>query len=85
MINPENMTHRSGKMAVDLSYIIARWIDTVSEFIPRKELFQLQMNTLYVLIDIMGATSNADPQQVLDQCKEYFKKLNREKFANEEV
>jgi hypothetical protein len=42
-------------------------------------LFHIQMNALYVLIDIMGATSNADPQHVLDQARKYFKNLERER------
>jgi hypothetical protein len=30
---------------------------------------------------LLGATSNADPQHVLDQARQYFKNLERERGA----
>jgi hypothetical protein len=58
--------------------MIARYLDSLSDFISKEEMFHIQLNTLYVLIDIMGATANADPDHVLDQAKAYFKNINRE-------
>jgi hypothetical protein len=79
MIDPLHASHRSGELAKDLAYIVARYIDTLSQFISKGELFHLQMNTLYMMIDLMGATSNSDPQAVCDEAKAYFKSLEREK------
>ena len=62
-------------MALDLAYINARYIDTLSQFISKQELFHLEMSALYVLIDLLGATTNTEPEVVLDECKRYFQRL----------
>jgi hypothetical protein len=79
MIHPLEASHRSATIGVDLAVIYAKTIDLLTPYISKEELFHIQMNALYVLIDIMGATSNADPQHVLDQARQYFKNLERER------
>lgn len=76
-LHPEECTHRSFTIAVDMAHMNARYLDTLSGFIPKLEMRQLQMNLLYTLIDIMGATSNLDPEVVLDECRLYFKRMER--------
>jgi hypothetical protein len=78
MIHPLEASHRSVTISVDIAHMIARYLDSLSDFISKEEMFHIQLNTLYVLIDIMGATANADPDHVLDQAKAYFKNINRE-------
>lgn len=82
MLHPDECSHRSSQMAVDLAYICARYINTLSQFISKKELFHLEMNTLYVLIDLMVTTSNTDPEIVLEHCKTYFQRLRNSEFVN---
>jgi hypothetical protein len=79
VIHPLEASHRSATISVDIAYMIARYLDSLSDFISKEEMFHIQLNTLYVLIDIMGATTNTDPQHVLDEAKNYFKSLEREK------
>jgi hypothetical protein len=79
MIHPLEASHRSATISVDIAHMIARYLDSLSDFISKEEMFHIQMNTLYVLIDLLGATSNADPQHVLDQARQYFKNLERER------
>jgi hypothetical protein len=81
MIHPLEASHRSATISVDIAHMIARYLDSLSDFISKEEMFHVQLNTLYVLIDIMGATANADPDHVLDQAKAYFKNINREMKA----
>lgn len=78
MIHPLEASHRSATISVDIAHMIARYLDSLSDFISKEEMFHVQLNTLYVLIDIMGVTANADPDHVLDQAKAYFKNINRE-------
>jgi hypothetical protein len=78
-IHPIEASHRAMHISVDLAYMIAKNLDIISQFISKQEMFHIQLNTLYVLIDIMGATTNTDPQHVLDEAKQYFKSLEREK------
>jgi hypothetical protein len=78
VIHPLEASHRSATISVDIAHMIARYLDSLSDFISKEEMFHIQLNTLYVLIDLMSATSNADPDHVLDQAKAYFKNINRE-------
>jgi hypothetical protein len=81
-LHPEEATHRSSQIACDLAYIVAKYVDTVSVFVSKKELLDIQMQTIFVLMDLLGATSNMDPDVVLDQCKLYFSRLKRSEFNN---
>jgi hypothetical protein len=78
VIHPLEASHRSATISVDIAYMIARYLDSLSDFISKEEMFHVQLNTLYVLIDLMGATSNTDPQHVLDMAKKYFENISRE-------
>lgn len=42
-------------------------------------MFHVEMQMLYVLIDMMGATHGSDPENVIEQCKGYFAQLKRER------
>lgn len=75
MLHPDEATHRSSQMAVDLAYMVARYINTLGQFISKKELFHLEIQTLYMLIDLMAATSNTETDVVLDECRNYFRRL----------
>jgi hypothetical protein len=81
-LHPDEASHRSASIAVDMAHSLARQLDTLSDFISKEEMLHLQMNLLFVMIDIMGATSNMDPDVVLDQCKLYFSRLKRSEFNN---
>jgi len=82
-LEPAACSHRSAQIATDLALMLGLYLDTMSQFLSKHEMFHLQMNTLYVLIDIMGATSNAEPTQVLEHCKIYFDRLKQERRENE--
>ncbi len=84
MLHPEEATHRSSQIAVDIAYLVARYIDTLGHFISKKELFHIQLQTLYVLIDLMCLTSTSEPDAVLDECRNYFRRLrNNETVGNQ--
>lgn len=82
-LHPQEATHRSSRIATDMALRLAMEIDTLSEFISKDELFHLEMQMVYVMIDILGVTNGSDPEQVCDTCKNYFRSLKREK--NEQV
>lgn len=77
VLHPEECSHRSFTIAVDMAHMNARYLDTLSGFLPKLEMRQLQMNLLYTLIDIMGATANLDPEVVLEECRLYFQRMGR--------
>jgi hypothetical protein len=79
MLTPLEGSNRVSTIAVDMAYMNARYIDTLSQFLTKGELFQLQMELLYCLVDMMGATKNVDPDIVCDLIRDYFRKLNKEK------
>ncbi len=76
---PQEMSARTGEIAVELAFILANHLDLISRFIPTKEFFHLQMNLLYVLVDVMQATKNTNVEHILDNIRDYFKSLEREK------
>ncbi len=78
-LHPQEASHRSATISVDMAHMLARYIDTLSQFLSSHELFHVQMNLMYVMIDLMGATTNHDPEYVVEQCKLYFASLKREK------
>jgi hypothetical protein len=79
VISPLEANNRVSVISVDMAYMNARYIDTLSQFLTKGELFQLQMELLYCLVDMMGATKNVDPEIVCDLIRDYFRKLNKEK------
>lgn len=80
-LHPQESTHRASRIATDMALRLAMEIDTLSEFISKEELFHLEMQMLYVLIDILGVTNGSDPENVVEQCRDYFRSLRREKNA----
>lgn len=80
-LEPQESTHRASEIAVDLALMMALQIDMLAPFISKKEMVHIQIQTLYVLIDIMGATHGSDPENVLEQAKGYFRSLKREKLS----
>lgn len=78
-LHPAEASHRSSEIAFDIAIILAKLIDGYGRFISKAEMFHLQMQCLYVLIDIMGATHGSDPRMVLKHCEDYFKSLERER------
>lgn len=79
MLTPFEGSNRVSAISVDMALMNAKYIDTLSQFLTRGELFQLQMELLYCLVDMMGATKNTDPEIVCDLIRDYFRKLNKEK------
>lgn len=77
-IHPQEASHRSSRIATDLAVTLAIHIDSYSQFISKDEMFHIQMQMLYVLIDLLGATHGSDPEHVIEHCKGYFKTLRRE-------
>ncbi len=77
-IHPQVATHRSSRIATDLAITLAIQIDSYKQFISEEEMFHVQMQMLYVLIDILGATHGSDPEHVIEQCKGYFRSLKKE-------
>ena len=81
-LHPEEMSHRTGRLAVDLAYMMARYVDSFSIYLSKQEMFHLQMSAIYILVDIMGATHGSNSDAVLDQCKIYFRSLERSEHFN---
>jgi hypothetical protein len=81
-LHPQQASHRSSRIATDLSIQLAMSLDTLSQFISKEEMFHLEMQMLYVMIDLMGATHGSDPENVIEMCKGYFAKLKRERNGN---
>lgn len=77
-LHPQESTHRASRIATDLAVKLAIELDTLSQFISKEEMFHLEMQMLYVMIDLMGATNGSDPEHVIEMCKGYFSKLKRE-------
>lgn len=78
-LHPQESSHRASRIATDMAIRLAMELDTLSQFISKEEMFHLEMQMLYVLIDIMGVTNGSDPENVLDTCRNYFQSLRREK------
>lgn len=79
MLHPQQASHRSSRIATDLAITLAIQIDSYSQFVSQAEMFHIEMQMLYVLIDMMGATHGSDPENVVEACKGYFQQLKREK------
>jgi len=79
MLHPQECSHRSSRIATDLALTLAIQIDSYSQFISDAEMMHIEMQMLYVLIDMLGATHGSDPEQVIEACKGYFQKLKRER------
>lgn len=78
-LKPEECSQRAASIAVDMCVMNTQYMNTLSHFLPDGEMFHLQMHLLYGLIDIMGVTSNVDPETVLDFARNYFKGLRAER------
>lgn len=76
---PEESSQRAAGIAVDMCVMNTQYFNTLSLFLSDGELFHLQMHLLYGLIDTMGATSNVDPETVLNFAHNYFKRLREER------
>lgn len=76
---PEESSQRAARIAVDMAVMNVQYLNTLSMFLSKGEVFHLQMHLLYALIDTLGATANVDPQTVLDIASKYFKSLERER------
>lgn len=84
MLHPQEASHRSSRIATDLAITLAIQIDSYSQFISEAEMFHIEMQMLYVLIDMLGATHGSDPENVIEACKGYFRQLKRERNATNE-
>src|SRR5262245_44063478 len=78
-LKPEESTQRAVQIAVDMCVMNTQYFNTLSQFLSMGELFHCQMHLLYGLIDTMGATSNVDPETVLDVARKYFESLRAER------
>ncbi len=78
-LRPEESSQRAACIAVDMCVMNVQYMNTLSQFLTMGELFHVQMHLLYGLIDTMGATSNVDPETVLDVAQKYFKALRAER------
>lgn len=70
---------RASQVAVDMCVMNVQYMNTLSHFFSKGELFHCQMQLLYGLIDVMGATMNVEPQAVLEIARGYFDRLQRER------
>ena len=82
-IRPEESSQRAAQIAVDMCVMNTQYMNTLSMFLSDGELFHVQMNLLYGLIDTMGATADIHPQTILDIASKYFKALIRERHQVE--
>lgn len=82
-LHPQESSHRASRIATDMAIRMAMELDTLSQFISKEEMFHLEMQMLYVLIDLMGVTHGSDPEMVIEQAKAYFQSLRREANALE--
>ena len=82
-LRPEESSQRAAAIAVDMCTMNLQYLNTLSMFLSKGELFHLQMHLLYGLIDTMSATSNVDPEVVLKTANNYFQSLRRERFEIE--
>jgi hypothetical protein len=78
-VKPEESTQRAAQIAVDMCLMNCQYFITLSQFMPLGEVFHVQMQLLYGLIDTMGATANIDTNVVLDMAKKYFEHMRRER------
>lgn len=78
-LHPQESTHRASKIATDLAVKLAIDIDMLGMFLSTEEKFHVEMQMLYVMIDLMGATNGSDPEHVIEMCRGYFQKLKRDK------
>ncbi len=79
-LRPEESSQRAASIAVDMCVMNVQYMNTLSQFLPLGELFHVQMNLLYGLIETMTATANVDPDTVLDMASRYFKSLRAERY-----
>lgn len=79
-LKPEESSQRAANIAVDMCVMNVQYMNTLSHFLPMGELFHVQMHLLYGLIDTMGATSNVDPDTVIEMAGKYFKSLRAERY-----
>ena len=79
VLRPEESSQRAAQIAVDMCVMNVQYMNTLSQFLPTGELFHVQMQLLYGLIDTMGATANVDPEVVVDMVRKYFEHLRRER------
>ncbi len=82
-LRPEQCSQRAAQISVDMCVMNVQYMNTLSQFLSYGELFHVQMNLLYGLIDIMGVTANVDPAVVLSLAGRYFETLERERAAHE--
>lgn len=82
-LHPMESSHRASRIAVDLALKLAMDLDMLSEFISKNELYHIEMQMLYVLVDILGVTNGSEPEAVAEQCKNYFRGLRRERSASD--
>lgn len=78
-LRPEEGATRASRIAVDMCVMNVQYMNTLSQFLPMGELFHVQMQLLYGLIDTMGATANVAPQTVLQMASKYFERLSAER------
>lgn len=78
-LHPTESSQRASKIAVDMAVKLALDIDMLSMFMSKHEIFHLEMQMLYTMIDIMGATNGSNPESVVEQCRDYFRSLRRER------
>jgi hypothetical protein len=85
LLKPEESMQRAAQIAVDMCVMNVQYMNTLSQFLPMGELFQVQMNLLYGLIDTMGATANVDQETVLHMVGKHFKSLKIERRNMDEL
>lgn len=77
-MHPAEASHRSATAGVDLALINALMVDLLSNTFSKYEMMTVQMNLLYVLIDLLGVTANMEPEAVLEECRKYFQRIRKE-------
>lgn len=81
-LKPEESTQRAAQIAVDMCVMNTQYMITMSNFLSDEEMFHLQMNLLYGLVDTMAAANNIDPESVLDFAHRYFKGMREERKSH---
>lgn len=79
-LHPQESSHRSSLIATDLALAVGKQIQSYKHVVSDFELFHIQMQCLYIMIGLMGATKGLKPEQVCDECKKYFENLRKEQL-----
>lgn len=80
-LHPWEASARSSQIAVDMCVMNVQYMNTLSQFLSPGELFHVQLQLLYGLVDVMAATKEQRPETIADLVKKHFEALRRERLS----